>query len=106
MSPVTNIDLSKYLARANTARYTELRTFFSCLARALTFLYKQNIQHKDIKLNNILVHSGNVLFTNFRLAFNFTDKTGSTTASIVNRITLSYCAPECERLKRPLTSLH
>jgi hypothetical protein len=43
MSPVANIDLSAYLAGANTARYRELRTFFSCLARALAFLHEQSI---------------------------------------------------------------
>jgi serine/threonine protein kinase len=94
MSPVADIDLSAYLARANTARYRELRTFFSCLARALEFLHKQSIWHKDIKLNNILVHGGNILFTDFGLAFDFTDITGSTTAGMVNGRTPRYCAPK------------
>jgi len=94
MSPVADMDLSTYLASAGTARHRELRTFFGCLARALAFLHEQRIRHKDIKPSNILVHSGNVLFTDFGLAFDFTDKTGSTTAGIVNGKTLKYCAPE------------
>jgi serine/threonine protein kinase len=94
MSPVANMDLSAYLVGADKARYRELRTFFSCLARALAFLHEQRIWHKDIKPSNILVHSGNVLFTDFGLAFDFTDKEGSTTVSIVNGMTLRYCAPE------------
>jgi hypothetical protein len=94
MSPVADMDLCAYLARADTARYRELRTFFGCLARALAFLHEQGIRHKDIKPNNILVHGGNVLFTDFGLAFDFTDEKGSTTVSMVNGMTPRYCAPE------------
>ena len=94
MSPVADMDLSTYLARADTARHRELRTFFGCLARALEFLHEQSIRHKDIKPSNILVHGGNVLYTDFGLAFDFTDKDGSTTASMVNGMTPRYCAPE------------
>jgi TolA-binding protein/tRNA A-37 threonylcarbamoyl transferase component Bud32 len=94
MSPVADMDLSTYLACADTATYRELRTFFGCLARALEFLHAQSIRHKDIKPSNILVHGGNVLFTDFGLAFDFTDQEGSTTASMVNGMTPKYCAPE------------
>ncbi|TVY12527.1 cAMP-dependent protein kinase type 2, partial [Lachnellula arida] len=94
MSPVAEMDLSTYLACANTARHKELRTFFGCLARALEFLHGESIRHKDIKPNNILVHNGNVLFTDFGLAFDFTDADGSTTVSMVNGMTPKYCAPE------------
>jgi TolA-binding protein len=94
MSPVADMDLSTYLAGTNTARYRELRTFFGCLTRALAFLHEQSIRHKDIKPSNILVHGGNVLFTDFGLAFDFTDKEGSTTVSMVNGMTPRYCAPE------------
>jgi hypothetical protein len=94
MSPVADMDLSTYLARADTSRYRELRTFFGCLARALEFLHEQSIRHKDIKPRNILVHGGNVLFTDFGLAMDFTDEEGSTTVSMVNGMTLKYCAPE------------
>jgi tetratricopeptide (TPR) repeat protein len=94
MSPVADMDLSTYLARAKSAIYGELRTFFGCLTRALEFLHEHNIRHKDIKPSNILVHGGNVLFTDFGLAFDFADKGGSTTVSMVNGMTPRYCAPE------------
>jgi hypothetical protein len=74
MFPVADMDLSTYLAGADTARYRELRTFFGCLARALAFLHEQSIRHKDIKPSNILVHGGNVLFADFGLAFDLTNK--------------------------------
>jgi tetratricopeptide (TPR) repeat protein len=104
MSPVADMDLSTYLARADTARYRELRTFFGCLAKALEFLHEQSIRHKDIKPSNILVHGGNVLFTDFGLAFDFTDEEGSTTVSMVNGMTPKYCAPEVANLEPRNTS--
>ncbi|KAL2050827.1 hypothetical protein ABVK25_008888 [Lepraria finkii] len=94
MSPVADMDFSTYLAQADPAKHRELRTFFGCLARALEFLHEQNVRHKDIKPGNILVHGGNVLFTDFGLSFDFTDADGSTTVSMVNGMTPRYCAPE------------
>jgi hypothetical protein len=94
MSPVADMDLSTYLACADTAKHKELRTFFGCLARALEFLHEQSIRHKDIKPSNILVHGGNILFTDFGLSFDFTDRDGSTTISIESGRTWKYCAPE------------
>ena len=94
MSPIADMDLSTYLAQADATRYAELRTFFGCLARGLEFLHEQNIRHKDIKPGNILVHGGNVLFTDFGLSVDFTNADGSTTCSMVNGMTPQYCAPE------------
>ncbi|KIN03014.1 hypothetical protein OIDMADRAFT_96488, partial [Oidiodendron maius Zn] len=94
MSPIADMDLGTYLTNANTSKHGELRTFFGCLATALEFLHEQKIRHKDIKPGNILVHGGNVLFTDFGLSLDFTDANGSTTTSMVNGMTLRYCAPE------------
>ncbi|KAL8938604.1 MAG: hypothetical protein Q9211_003129 [Gyalolechia sp. 1 TL-2023] len=99
MSPVADMDFSTYLARADTAMYRELRTFFGCLARALEFLHEQKVRHKDIKPGNILVHEGNVLFTDFGLSFDSTDADSSTTVSMVNGMTPRYCAPEVAALE-------
>ncbi|KAK3171443.1 hypothetical protein OEA41_003527 [Lepraria neglecta] len=99
MSPVADMDFSTYLARADTAKHGELRTFFGCLARALEFLHEQNVRHKDIKPGNILVHGGNVLFTDFGLSFDFADADGSTTVSMVNGMSPRYCAPEVAALE-------
>jgi tetratricopeptide (TPR) repeat protein len=94
MSPIAEMDLSTYLARTDTSRHGELRTFYGCLARALEFLHEQKVRHKDIKPSNILVHHGKILFTDFGLSFDFTDAEGSTTVSMVNGMTPRYCAPE------------
>jgi serine/threonine protein kinase len=68
-------------------------------------LHEQSIWHKDIKPSNILVHGGNVLFTNFGLAFDFTNEEGSTTVSMVNGMSLRYCAPEVANYESRNTSL-
>ena len=93
MSPVAEMDLSTYLLRADATRHRELRTFFGCLARALEFLHEQSVRHKDIKPGNILVYGGNVLFTDFGLAFDFADAGGSTTVSMVNGMTRQILRP-------------
>jgi serine/threonine protein kinase len=92
MSSIAKIDLFTYLTRTNTSRHKELRTFYSCLAKALEILHKQKVRHKNIKPSNILVYYKKILFTDFKLSFDFTNTKGSTTVSIVNRITLRYCA--------------
>jgi TolA-binding protein len=94
MSPIAQMDLHGYLARTNSSNYNELRTFFGCLATALEFLHTQNVRHKDIKPQNILVDGGNVLYTDFGLSFDSTDANGSTTTGMVNGRTPRYCAPE------------
>ena len=94
MSLIAEMDLSTYLAQADATRYGELRTFFGCLARGLGFLHEQRVRHKDIKPGNILVHGGNVLFTDFGLSVDFTNADSNTTISMVNGMTPRYCAPE------------
>ncbi|PSN59010.1 kinase-like protein, partial [Corynespora cassiicola Philippines] len=79
---------------ATVSNHPELRTFFGCLAAALEFLHGQRVRHKDIKPKNILVHRGNILFTDFGLSLDFTDADSSTTISMVNGMTPKYCAPE------------
>jgi len=94
MSPVADMDLCTYLAQFDGSRHRELRSFFGCLARGLEFLHGQSIRHKDTKPSNILVQGGNVLFTDFGLALDFSDAEGSTTVSMVNGMTPRYCSPE------------
>ncbi|KAI9862448.1 MAG: hypothetical protein M1813_004298 [Trichoglossum hirsutum] len=93
MSPVAEMDLAAYLQGSSTTRNPELRTFFGCLATALQYLHDNQIRHKDIKPGNILVHQGNVLFTDFGLSRDSTDATGSTTSG-ATAFTPRYCAPE------------
>ena len=116
MSPVADSDLAVYLERLCSSlqshhgseilppmsQYTQrmlpdimsnLRTFFGCLASALAYLHSQNVRHKDIKPQNILVLRGDVLLTDFGLSRNFTDDVGSTSTGMTPA-SPRYCAPE------------
>ncbi|KAF2491119.1 hypothetical protein BU16DRAFT_144198 [Lophium mytilinum] len=102
MSPVADTDLAKYLKGIASSTFaglppvedlTNLRSYFGCLANALQYLHEQSIRHKDIKPQNILIESGNVLFTDFGLSRNFQDATGSTTSGMTY-MTPRYSAPE------------
>ena len=97
MSPVAEMDFCNYLESAKRTLFSELRTFFGCLAEGLDFLHKSNVRHKDIKPSNILVNKGNVLYTDFGLSLDFTDADGSTTYGPLNGLTRRYCAPEVAR---------
>jgi serine/threonine protein kinase len=59
-----------------------VRTYFGCLAAALSYLHDRSIKHKDVKPQNILVHQGNVLLTDFGLSRDFAEDVGSTTSGI------------------------
>lgn len=106
MSPVAATDLANYLevlcSQLGTTTSTDrnpstffmaeqpgpsemavnLRTYYGCLANALAYLHEQNIRHKDIKPQNILVDKANVLFSDFGLSRDFGDDIGSTTSGI------------------------
>jgi serine/threonine protein kinase len=94
MYPVAEQDLCRYLEKAGSANHAEMRTFFGCLTTGLQFLHDRQIRHKDIKPGNILVDKGQIYFTDFGLALDFEDATGSTTVGMVNFATSRYCAPE------------
>ena len=67
---------------------------FGCLASALAFIHEQTIRHKDIKPQNILIHRGEVMYTDFGLSYDFGDVGRSTTTGKPQGFTRKYCAPE------------
>ena len=71
-----------------------LQLSLGCLASGLAFIHQQTIRHKDIKPQNILIHHGSVMYTDFGLSYDFGDSGQSTTTGLVQGLTRRYCAPE------------
>ncbi|KAJ4287662.1 hypothetical protein N0V90_012365 [Kalmusia sp. IMI 367209] len=69
-----------------------LRKWFGCLASALECMHRNNVQHKDIKPNNIIHVDEHIFFTDFSSSRNFeSGKTSTERAAIDTRL---YRAPE------------
>ncbi|OCL14350.1 kinase-like protein, partial [Glonium stellatum] len=77
-----------------TEQYTILNRAFGCLASGLAFIHKQTIRHKDIKPQNILIHQGYVIYTDFGIALDTSQLENTTTDGTTYAFTFRYCAPE------------
>jgi serine/threonine protein kinase len=80
MEPVADCDLATFLgtfdietpwSHATRESRVTLSTGFGCLSSALAFIHNREIKHQDIKPQNILVHRGRLLFTDFGIAKDF-----------------------------------
>jgi serine/threonine protein kinase len=67
---------------------------FGCLAGGLAFMHKQKVRHKDIKPQNILVHRGSVIYTDFGYSLDSSHLSCSTTEGQPDSLTRRYSAPE------------
>lgn len=83
-----------YTNDENLVQNNILRKAPYCLASALAFIHKQTIRHKDIKPQNILIHRGHVMYTDFGSSYDFGDAGRSTTTGYPQGMTRRYCAPE------------
>ncbi len=81
-----------------TEKRALLRTFFGCLASALSYLHASQIRHKDVKPQNVLVMTATgaagVLLTDFGLSLDWADLSRSTTKGAPAALTPRYAAPE------------
>jgi serine/threonine protein kinase len=102
LAPVAdNGDLGTYLQMIldsenspTTEQTTILEGSFGCLANGLAFIHKHTIRHKDIKPQNILIHKGRVIYTDFGIALDASQKENTTTVGNPGAFTRRYCAPE------------
>ncbi|KAH7082896.1 kinase-like domain-containing protein [Paraphoma chrysanthemicola] len=95
MSPVADRNLDDFLDRdyIPPEDLSFLRTFYGCLARALRYLHGNQIRHKDIKSQNVLVKGHHVYLADFGLSLDWSEIGASTTTGPSSK-TLRYCAPE------------
>jgi serine/threonine protein kinase len=92
--PVADYDLAAFMVSPYvTEKRWSIRPYFGCLASALAFLHDNNIRHKDIKPQNILIKNDEPYFTDFGLAVDWTDFGHSTTVG-PTAMTPRYGAPE------------
>lgn len=89
MSPIAEQDLAAYLQHARPTMHPTIRTFFGCLATALSFLHENTIRHRNIKPQNILIYGSKVLLTDFGLSRDYVDTTSGPTQASPR-----YSAPE------------
>lgn len=85
---------SSGLSDSQKFKYAVLRHAFGCLASGLDFMHLQRIRHKDIKPRNILVHEGQIVYTDFGYSLDSNGQSRSTTTGNPDCWTLRYCAPE------------
>jgi serine/threonine protein kinase len=76
-----------------TEKITVLLRAFGCLSSGLAFIHRHTIRHKDIKPQNILIHEGRVIFTDFGIALDANGQS-TTTTGMSEAFTRRYCAPE------------
>ena len=78
----------------NVAAMTSvLERAFGCLASGLAFMHSRDIRRKDIKPQNILIHRGTVIYTDFGCAKDG-KQTGSNTTEGPTELTRRYAPPE------------
>jgi serine/threonine protein kinase len=100
MKPVATLDLKKYLrtceGHLNNGERVRFRTYYGCLATAVAYLHENDIRHKDIKPNNILLKNNDIYITDFGTAIEF-DEGQSITKGTVKTKTPAYQSPEVAR---------
>ena len=100
MLPVADRDLWSILKEPEPQRRTliaddDLRKALGCLCMGLTHIHQCGIRHQDIKPQNILLHSGRFLYTDFGLSKDVSGLADSVTDGRC-RGTPKYSAPEVE----------
>jgi serine/threonine protein kinase len=71
-----------------------LEQAFGCLATGLAYIHRQGIRHKDIKPQNILIHEGFVIYTDFGISKDTNRDGECTTEGLPEFLTKKYSPPE------------
>ena len=94
MLPVADCNLESYLKVAGMEEKSNIRSFFGCLAYALSYLHSQQIRHKDITPKNVLIYGINILLTDFGISRDWSKFGKSTTVGTVKSFSPKYSSPE------------
>jgi serine/threonine protein kinase len=96
IDPVADGDLRNFLDQTPFPMEDTpaLRGYFGCLCSAVMYLHNEQIRHKDIKPQNILLKNHTVLITDFGTARDWSEESHSTTTGKVAAYTAGYAAPE------------
>ncbi|KAL8673301.1 MAG: hypothetical protein Q9168_002263 [Polycauliona sp. 1 TL-2023] len=96
MDPVADMDLRTFLSQSEftQAEYDGIREAFGCLCSAIIYLHRQQVRHKDIKPQNILVRQRKIFITDFGLAISWKTLGKGTTTGEHGPISRDYAAPE------------
>jgi serine/threonine protein kinase len=98
MDPVADSNLHEFLvagqAGAIHGKSDLLRSFFGCLAGAVDYLHENNIRHRDLKLQNVLIKDNVVYLADFGTALDWSKFTRQTTQDRDTPGTPNYMAPE------------
>lgn len=78
----------------NAQKSAILERAFGCLANGLAFMHHERIRHKDIKPQNILIHQGTIIYTDFGCSLDSSSVGHSTTEGPPAFRTRWYSAPE------------
>lgn len=79
----------------------DLQRFFGCLASGLAFMHNCDIRHRDISPNNILVHQGLVIYTDFGYSLDHSGLSAdSHSTGKPEAYTPKYAAPEVRNWDR------
>ncbi len=110
LEPLATCDLRQYLrkmergpsSKADWAklglRRLQLLQWMRCLAVSLQHMHSLDVRHRDIKPDNILIHGGNILFTDFGTSFHSDKDTRYTCISTPG--TAKYLPPEASGNRR------
>ncbi|KAK4497185.1 hypothetical protein PRZ48_011635 [Zasmidium cellare] len=101
MEPVADMNLTQFLDKPTFTVQDQdfLLRSLGCLCSAVLYLHENKCRHKDIKPDNILVHEGSMLLTDFGIAMDWADSGRETTIGTARAYSHGYAAPEVHLAK-------